>query len=444
MVSSLHDPKSSKPLVDSATNSNKIISDKQSLYVTDALTPGSVFFLPHGTRIFNKLLGFMRSQQRKFGFEEVVTPLIYKQQLWEKSGHWENYKDDMFQVDGTDVSHEHYGLKPMNCPGHCIMFDKLDRSHNELPIRFSDFSPLHRNEASGALSGLTRVRRFHQDDGHIFCRPDQVGAEISSSLALVDLVYRVFNLPSYRLVLSTRPENYIGSLEDWNRAEADLKQCLDNNYGENWQLNEGDGAFYGPKIDILLKDHTGKEHQTATIQLDFQLPVRFDLKFRGPSLANESSSSAIFIPEDQMSRPVLIHRAVFGSLERFLSILIDHYNGKWPFWLSPRHALVVPVAERHINYAQQVVDRLSGKTDIDLPVNLASDYFHIEMDSRAESIGLRLKNARQKGYNYVIVIGDAEVESGLLPVKKQGEKVAKNMSVKQAFEMFVDLEKKFL
>ncbi|KAH3680626.1 hypothetical protein WICPIJ_008197 [Wickerhamomyces pijperi] len=413
------------PAPTSTSITNLTIANKQQLYITDAVTPGSVFFLPHGTRIFNKLITFMKTQQRQYGFEEVITPLIYRKTLWEKSGHWENYKDDMFRVDGADLEKEAYGLKPMNCPGHCIIFDRLDRSYAELPLRLSDFSSLHRNESSGSLSGLTRVRRFHQDDGHIFCSKDQIKAEITASLKMINEVYSIFKIPGYKLLLSTRPESYIGELSEWNDAEAVLKEVLEST-GQEWTINEGDGAFYGPKIDVILKDHTGKEHQAATIQLDFQLPHRFNLKYN-------SKENGVQL------QPIMIHRAVFGSLERFLAILIDHFNGVWPFWLSPRQALIVPVSSNHLEFAKTVKAQLNNDAS-----NAIHDYkFHIDIETRNETVGNKIKEAIKKGYTYIIMIGDKEVESGKIALRKATERKTENLSVEEVRQRFIDLEKSY-
>jgi threonyl-tRNA synthetase len=411
----------------STSVTNLSIATRQQLYMIDPVTPGSIFFLPHGTRIFNKLISFMKVQQRKYGFEEVITPLIYKKSLWEKSGHWENYKDDMFRVEGNDLAKEEYGLKPMNCPGHCVVFDRFERSYQELPLRLSDFSSLHRNESSGSLSGLTRVRRFHQDDGHIFCSMDQVGKEIASQLRMVDEVYKVFGITDIKILLSTRPDEYIGDLKEWNEAENILKEILDGS-GVPFQVNEGDGAFYGPKIDIVLKDSNGKEHQAATIQLDFQLPNRFKLKYN----SNENGVT---------KQPIMIHRAVFGSLERFLAILIDHFNGKWPFWLSPRQALIVPVNSKHVEYCEELVAKINND-DTAYP-QLVDHKFFIDIDSRNETVGSRIKEGIQKGYNYIVMVGDKEMESGGLAIRHFSERKPVIVSAQEARKLFIELESSY-
>lgn len=411
------------------------LATKQQLYMLDSNSPGSVFFLPHGTRIFNKLLKFMKLQQEKQGFTEVITPLMYKKQLWETSGHWAKYAEDMFRVEGNDKSKfeesekdDVYGLKPMNCPGHCLVFKRFNRSYKELPIRFSDWSSLHRNEASGALTGLTRVRRFHQDDGHIFCTHDQVGDEISKTIKLIKICYSIFGLNDFRMMLSTRPENYIGELSDWDRAESELANVLNLELGQDkWALREGDGAFYGPKIDILLTDQFGKEHQAATIQLDFQLPQRFELEYQND--------------KDGYDTPIMIHRAIFGSVERFMALLIDHYAGKWPFWLSPRQAVVIPINDSHKEYAEKVVQQLSNEhEDFENATKLSETKFFVDLDDRAETVGFRTKDAINKGYNFIILVGDKEIESGELAIRSRGDRKIEKLDVSSIITKFKTLE----
>ena len=430
-----HPPNGKNPSTSTATLE---LATKQQLYMLDQNSPGSVFFLPHGTRIFNKLLKFMKLQQEKQGFTEVITPLMYKKQLWETSGHWAKYAEDMFRVEGNDQSkfdeserNDVYGLKPMNCPGHCLVFKRFNRSYKELPVRFSDWSSLHRNEASGALTGLTRVRRFHQDDGHIFCTHDQVGEEISKTIKLIKICYGVFGLSKFRMLLSTRPDNYIGSLEDWSRAESELSKVLDSELGvSNWSLREGDGAFYGPKIDILLTDQFGKEHQAATIQLDFQLPQRFELEYQND--------------KDDYDVPIMIHRAIFGSVERFMALLIDHYAGKWPFWLSPRQAIVIPINDAHKEHAKKVVKELSNEhEDFDAPTKLSEKKFYVDLDDRNETIGFRTRDAISKGYNYIILIGDKEIETGKLAIRSHDNRKIENIPVEQIIQKFNNLEDQY-
>ncbi|KAI3392086.1 hypothetical protein diail_6192 [Diaporthe ilicicola] len=427
---------------------------QQELFTTSIYSPGSPIFLPAGTRIFNRLVEFLRRKYVKYGFQEVITPTIYKKALWAKSGHLENYADDMFTVTSTSPSRrenatadageegaapeeeDEYGLKPMNCPGHCLIFAARRHSYRDLPIRYADFSPLHRNEISGALSGLTRVRRFHQDDGHIFCRPSQIEDEIRRTLDFVRETYETFKLGPYRLVLSTRPqEHYIGTLEEWDQAEGALKSALDHT-GQAWTLNQGDGAFYGPKIDIILKDSDGKEHQTATVQLDFQLPKRFELEYEAPAPELEQRGLTASDPAQQAAvgrvRPVMIHRAVLGSVERLMALLIEHYNGKWPFWLNPRQVVIITVndTEPVLNMARDTIDVLLGTansrsepladgeaapTSISHPSQLA-----VDLDDSPRSVGLKVREAKAKGYGTIVVIGPKNVESGSVSANVSG------------------------
>lgn len=429
---------------ESSAQQNHAISNKQLLYVTDPVTPGSIFFLPHGTRIFNKLVQFMKNQQLKYGFQEVITPLIYKTKLWETSGHWDNYKEDMFKVVGNDLlkeepsdnAEEHeYGLKPMNCPGHCLIFSKFERSYNELPVRLSDFSSLHRNESSGALSGLTRVRRFHQDDGHIFCELHQIHLEITNTLSLIKDTYNVFGIDSNTgvdFLLSTRPEKYVGERETWDNAEKQLAAVLDECAGPSgWSVREGDGAFYGPKIDVLLTDAFGKKHQVGTVQLDFQLPQRFELKY-----INKDG--------DRNSQPIMVHRAVFGSLERFFAILLDHYQGKWPFWINPRQAVVIPVSDKHHEFAEQMQRKLVGDIVTAGDIAPMTGYnFYVDVDKRSETVGNRIKDAILKGYSYILMVGDKDIEKGTVAVRTRDSRKVENMPVEEIYQKFVELEKAY-
>ncbi|KAL2021418.1 hypothetical protein VTK56DRAFT_7171 [Thermocarpiscus australiensis] len=400
--------------------------------MTSIYSPGSPILLPNGARIFNRLVDFLRKQYVRYGFQEVITPTIYKKALWAMSGHLENYADDMYTVTSTsplraEVSEggeeAEYGLKPMNCPGHCLIFASQNRSYRDLPIRYADFSPLHRNEVSGALSGLTRVRRFHQDDGHIFCRPSQIEGEIRRTLDFVRLTYRILGLGPYRLALSTRPEtHYIGSKDDWEQAENALKRALDAS-GQAWTVNEGDGAFYGPKIDIVLKDSDGKEHQTATIQLDFQLPKRFGLEYAAPApeleKKGETTTDPALLAEYGPVQPVLIHRAVLGSVERLMALLIEHYNGKWPFWLNPRQAVVLTVnnTESVVKWARHTHNVLLGLSPTASPDEPTSPtQLAVDFDDSDRGVGVKVREATSKGYGLVVVVGPKDVERGTVAV----------------------------
>uniref|UniRef100_A0A8C7CPM7 threonine--tRNA ligase n=1 Tax=Oncorhynchus kisutch TaxID=8019 RepID=A0A8C7CPM7_ONCKI len=346
---------------------------EQDLFFFHDLSPGSCFFLPKGSYIYNSLVDFIRSEYRKRGFQEVVTPNIYNSKLWQTSGHWQHYSDNMFSF---EVEKEVFALKPMNCPGHCLMFDHRPRSWRELPLRMADFGVLHRNELSGALTGLTRVRRFQQDDAHIFCTMDQIEEEIKGCLDFLRTVYDCFGF-SFKLNLSTRPEKFLGEPAVWDQAEKQLENSL-NEFGEKWVLNPGDGAFYGPKIDIQIKDAIGRYHQCATIQLDFQLPIRFNLTF-------------VSHDGDDKQRPVIIHRAILGSVERMIAILTENYGGKWPLWLSPRQVMVVPVGPTLDDYAQKIRDdfhRGGLMTDVDCDASC--------------TLNKKIRNAQLAQYNFIL------------------------------------------
>ncbi|KAF2454634.1 threonyl-tRNA synthetase [Lineolata rhizophorae] len=419
----------------------------QSLFTTSPYSPGSPLFLPNGASMFNKLVSFLRAQYPQFGFREVVTPTMYKKSLWQTSGHWDNYAEDMYEVRGRGATgrtaggeigeDDEFGLKPMNCPGHCLLFASEKRSYRDLPVRLADFSALHRNEVSGSLSGLTRVRRFHQDDGHIFCMPSQVQDEIRSTLEFVELTYNTLGLGPYRLVLSTRPEDhYIGTRAEWDTAEAQLKSALDAS-GLEWEVNEGDGAFYGPKIDIILKDSDGKEHQTATVQLDFQLPQRFGLEYVSATPEPGKGEEASIPEQNDPTVPVIIHRAIFGSLERFLALLIEHYNGTYPFWLSPRPAMIISVSQKleELEYIRDVADIVRGTSNTFHQIEgskrrrraqpILRNPIHVDVDTSNRPLGRKIREAKLKGYNHIIIAGPKDVpqQSLDLEIHNQRNKV---------------------
>uniref|UniRef100_A0A671XAZ5 threonine--tRNA ligase n=1 Tax=Sparus aurata TaxID=8175 RepID=A0A671XAZ5_SPAAU len=376
---------------------------EQDLFFFHDLSPGSCFFLPKGAFIYNTLIEFIRGEYRKRGFQEVVTPNIYNSKLWQTSGHWQHYSENMFSF---EAEKETFALKPMNCPGHCLMFDHRPRSWRELPLRMADFGVLHRNELSGALTGLTRVRRFQQDDAHIFCTMDQIEEEIKGCLDFLRTVYDVFGF-SFKLNLSTRPEKFLGDPDIWEQAEKQLENSL-NDFGEKWVLNPGDGAFYGPKIDIQIKDAIGRYHQCATIQLDFQLPIRFNLTFK---------------------RPVIIHRAILGSVERMIAILTENYGGKWPLWLSPRQVMVVPVGPTCEEYAQKVQKEfhISGfMTDVDLDPGC--------------TLNKKIRNAQLAQYNFILVVGEKEKTSNTVNVRTRDNKVHGERTVEECIERLKQLK----
>ncbi|OMH80123.1 Threonine-tRNA ligase, cytoplasmic [Zancudomyces culisetae] len=377
-----------KFLEEAKRRDHRKIGREQELFYFSELSPGSAFFLPHGTRIYNALVGYIRELYWEHGFQEVMSPNMFNSKLWEQSGHWQNYRDDMFLL---DVDKEQFALKPMNCPGHCLLFDMRERSYRELPLRFADFGVLHRNEASGALTGLTRVRRFQQDDAHIFCAPNQVESEILGQLQFLRKVYDVFGF-TFELVLSTRPENYVGEIAIWDDAERQLASAMDT-FGSKWEFNPGDGAFYGPKIDITIRDALNRRHQCATIQLDFQLPIRFNLQYRAPADAAAESDPAI---SSSLLRPVIVHRAILGSVERMIAILIENFAGKWPFWLSPRQIMVVPISPNFNDYAELVRSSLHAAS------------FYVEVDLSGLTLNKKIRNAQLAQYNLICVVGAQE------------------------------------
>lgn len=382
-------------LAEAAKRDHRRIGKEQELFMFHDLSPGSCFWLPHGTRIYNTLQEYIKSEYRKRGFQEVITPNMYNSKLWETSGHWANYKDDMFTL---NVDKETFALKPMNCPGHCLMFGSRDRSYKELPLRFADFGVIHRNEASGALSGLTRVRRFVQDDAHIFCRPEQIEDEMVKCFDFLQSVYGKFGF-TFKMELSTRPEKFLGEIKTWDEAEKRLASALDRVVPGQWELNPGDGAFYGPKIDITISDAMRRQHQCATIQLDFQLPQRFNLEYKTPQGAAEA--------DKHTESPVMIHRAIVGSLERFIAILIENFAGKWPFWLSPRQVLVVPVTGSVYGYAEQVRQKLWDAG------------FFADVDLSDNTLNKKIRNGELAQYNFVFVVGHEEQETESVNVRNR-------------------------
>jgi threonyl-tRNA synthetase len=371
-------------LAEAKKRDHRKLGKELGLYMTHPWAPGAPFWQPKGTVVWNILADYMRETVKTAGFTEVRSPLIYNQKLWETSGHWFHYRENMFEIHAGE---EVMGVKAMNCPGHMLMFGAEKRSYRELPIRYHDQSVLHRNEASGVLSGLTRVRQFSQDDGHIFITPDQIASEVESALRLVQKVYKDFGL-GVEMKLSTRPAEFLGEIAQWDDAEAQLKKALEA-ADQKYTLNAGDGAFYGPKIDFDITDALGRKWQCATIQLDYQVPQRFDLWYTGSDGADH--------------RPIVIHRAIFGSFERFIAILIENYAGAFPVWFAPVQAVVIPVVENHNAYARKVAEQLKG--------------FRVEVDDRNEKLGYRIREAQAQKVPYMLVVGDKEVESGSVAVR---------------------------
>jgi len=353
--------------------------------------PGEPFWLPKGTTLVNLLGNYMRSMLFPAGYVEVRAPLVFNKALWETSGHWGHYRQNMFLIESPGEDEGQAGLKPMNCPGHMLLFGSEVRSYRDLPLRIHEQSVLHRMEASGVLSGLTRVREFIMDDAHIFLREDQIGEEVERLLRLVRRVYDDFQLTP-EMTLSTRPAEYLGEIETWNHAEAELKRALEA-AGQTYTISEGDGAFYGPKIDFSVTDAVGRKWQCATIQLDYQLPLQFQLKYIGADNAEH--------------RPVVIHRAIFGSFERFIALLLEHYAGAFPLWIAPVQMTVLPIADRHAEYAGQVRDRL------------AAAGFRVELDGRQEKIGYKIREAQLQKIPYMLVTGDREMAEGTVAVRSR-------------------------
>ncbi|GIO58818.1 threonine--tRNA ligase [Paenibacillus cineris] len=366
------------------------LGKEQGLFLFSEEAPGMPFYLPKGMTIRNELEKLERELNAARGYEEVRTPLMMNKRMWEESGHWDHYKDNMYftQVDETE-----YALKPMNCPGHMLIFKSGLRSYRELPIRLAEFGQVHRHEYSGALSGMMRVRTFCQDDAHLFVRPDQIEEEIAGVIDLIDHMYAIFGF-SYRIELSTRPEDSMGSDELWEQAEQSLRSVLERR-GIDYRLNEGDGAFYGPKIDFHILDALKRSWQCGTIQLDFQMPEKFGLSYVGEY--------------NQKHRPVIIHRAVYGSIDRFIGILTEQYSGAFPLWLAPVQAKVVPVSEHDLDYAYQVKQ------------SLAKEGFRVEVSAKNEKLGYKIREAELEKVPYVLVVGKSEQEAGAAAVRKRGE-----------------------
>ncbi len=360
------------------------------LFTFHPAAPATPFFLPKGTIIYNELQDFMREKYREYGYEEVITPQILDVDLWKRSGHWDKYRDNMYF---THFDKADYGVKPMNCPTHALIFGSKGHSYRDLPRRIADFGRLHRYERSGVTAGLTRVRSFCQDDGHIFCREDQIGAEISKVIQLLREVYDTFGFNDVKVYLSTRPEISVGSDDVWEKAEKGLAEALREN-GLEYTVNPGDGAFYGPKIDFIVFDALRREWQLGTVQLDFNMPERFELEYTNA--------------QDGKSQPVMIHRAILGSLERFIGIAIEHFAGSFPLWLSPVHVRVINISETQLPYAEKVVARLKGEG------------FRVETDFGNSRIGGKIREARNMRIPYIAVIGDREVEDGTLSLRRRG------------------------
>jgi threonyl-tRNA synthetase len=379
-------------LAEAEKRDHRKIGKEQDLFMMHEWAPGCPFFLPHGMIILQELLKFVREHSYGAGYHEVRTPHLLNAELWKTSGHWDHYQEDMFILHHAEDDCD-LGIKPMNCPAHMLIFKNSIHSYRDLPLRLAETATLYRNEKSGTLHGLTRVRSLSQDDTHIFLRPDQIMEEISVLLEKIKKIYQVFNLKIDEIHLSTRPESFLGEKAVWDQAENDLKNALEK-AGLDYKINEGDGAFYGPKIDVKVKDAIGRQWQLATIQLDFQLPQRFNLSYTDST--------------GDKKTPVVIHRALLGSLERFMGVIIEHFAGAFPLWLSPVQVKLISVAETHLAACQKLANELK-ETGI-----------RVEIDQANETVGNKIRKAVQKKVPYMLVIGDKEINSPTLAVRDRG------------------------
>ena len=360
--------------------------------------PGFPFFHPNGMVIRNELINYWREVHRRYGYQEIRTPIILNRQLWETSGHWAHYKDNMYF---TKIDDEDYAVKPMNCPGGMLVYKTQQRSYRDLPLRLGELGLVHRHEKSGELHGLFRVRNFTQDDAHLFVTPEQAEAEIQHTIDLFDEVYKTFGL-TYVAELSTRPDDSMGTDEEWEAATNGLRKALEHR-GLKYIVNEGDGAFYGPKIDFHLKDSIGRTWQCGTIQYDMQMPEKFDLTYVGE--------------DGEKHRPIMLHRVVYGSIERFIGILIENYAGAFPAWFAPVQARILPITDKHADYAHQIYKKM-----FDLGLR-------VKVDDRNEKVGYKIREAQVQKTPYTLVVGDQEVENGTVTVRKHGEKDSTSMTV---------------
>lgn len=388
---------------------HRVLGPQHDLFFFDDTAPGMPYWLPKGLKLFNTLLDFWRKEHEKRGYQEISAPLINDVSLWQTSGHWAHYQHNMFIIPQENRT---YAVKPMNCPNAMIVYKRKVRSYRDLPLRFSDCDVLHRKEVSGTLHGLLRVQMFRQDDSHNFITENQIFDEVNNILDIADLFYNIFGL-KYRPMLSTRPADFMGEISLWDKAETELKQVLDNRYGKgNYDINEGDGAFYGPKIDIMMTDALKRTWQTGTIQLDFQLPRNFDLTYTDS--------------DGKQKTPVVVHRVIYGSMERFIGILTEHFAAEFPFWIAPEQIRVVSVKESHREYASKIADELRDEG------------FRITTDFDDEMIGAKIKKVRLEKIPYTLIIGDNEIESGKLSVRTRSGKQMQDISL----DMFVAALKK--
>ena len=393
---------------------HKKIGKELELFMFDYTAPGMPFWLPRGWKLFNALLSYWRDIHERHGYTEIAGPVISKKELWVTSGHWAHYMDGMFIIPGENEDDpDTYALKPMNCPNAIKVYMNKQRSYKELPVRINQVDTIHRKEKSGELNGLFRVQLFRQDDAHILVTEEQIADEINDIMQIAKELYDTFGL-TYSAELSTRPDDYMGDINVWNKAEADLKDILENLFGKDgYELNEGDGAFYGPKIDLKMKDALGREWQTGTIQLDFQLPLNFGMKY----IAQDGSEK----------QPVMIHRAIFGSFERFIGVITEHFKGLYPFWLNPYQVGIVPIRTEHNEYAQKVFDLLR-KNGIRTEIDLADD-----------NMNNKIKKFKAYKDPYIVVVGDNEAAENTVSVNIRGNKKLNNVPLDKFVEMCVKM-----
>jgi len=408
-----------KRLEEAKERDHRKLGKELDLFSFHTVAPASPFFHPKGTIIYNELVDYIRELYVKYDYQEVITPQILDVDLWHKSGHYDNYKENMYFTSQKDEKRE-YAVKPMNCPTHTFIYSSQKRSYRDLPLRIADFGRLHRYEPSGVTSGLTRVRSFAQDDAHIFCTVDQIETEVQNMVEMILDLYNLFGFEEVEIEISTRPEKYIGEIEVWDNAESILKKSLDDK-GYEYDINEGDGAFYGPKIDFIVNDALDREWQLGTVQLDFMMPERFDLTYTGSS-------------GDEV-RPVMVHRAILGSLERFFGILLEHTNGELPLWLAPVQLSLLPITDDHQDFAAQVKEQFQ------------SAGIRVEVDARNEKVGAKIREAEMQKIPYMGIIGDREVENGTISLRRHKEgdigtlkindvmiKLSEEIATKQLFE----------
>ena len=380
------------------------------LFMFDDSAPGMPYWLPKGLKMYNTLVDFWRKEHEKRGYQEFTAPMLNMSSLWKTSGHWDHYKEDMFVLEDTDGMEQ--ALKPMSCPNAIMVYKNKIRSYKDLPLRYNDVDAIHRNEGAASLHGLLRVRVFHQDDSHNFIRQDQISDEISSIIDIANYFYDIFGL-KFTPYLSTRPADFMGEISVWDEAEAELTEILNKNFGEAWVLNPGDGAFYGPKIDLKMEDALGREWQMGTIQLDYQLPERFDLNY----IASDGSKT----------RPVMVHRTIYGSLERFIGILIEQFSGAFPTWLAPVQVNVIPVKnEYHVDYSKELKEIL------------IKNNIRAELDDREEKLGYRMRESQTAKIPYSIIVGDSERDNKTISFRRYGSEETATVSIEEFINMLKD------